>query len=481
MKIKRLLKLTTLFHVRLCDLNHLNLYRIENLDKHLIPMKKLLLSLATLASVTAFAQEVYPDAISPEGWLNPMPMDKITAGDYMSKTANTGVDDIMFSADDNTLKIEKKDTTGEFASVSFEVFDATGIDAIQVNVDATSEPVVYLKMKGAIGDKVTLNLKDKSFTAYLVGDDWSDAAYTEEISCEDYRWYKFDYAAKSAEIDEVRSIEIVINNGKSGAATVWVDSLILGEVNYTPSIPQDIVDVRWDVDLSVPWFTTADPAGTPIADNILELDTNNFYQATIASTSPAHKGVQFTINDASGYLKLDISENPFVRTVIKGTPGDTVRINLFYTDDFFFVNSYKIHVFASSDYEEVIFDYSDSESPLSEVNLVEMILNPNSQVDGVFFVQELTVGDYEATGCNSDAVSGVFNNIAKVNTLSFYPNPVTDGAIYFEKELTNITVFDMLGEAKLTSAKANSLHVSQLSTGVYMAHTDEGMFKFIIQ
>ena len=442
-------------------------------------MKKLLLlSLATLASVSVMAQEVYPDAISPQGWLHPMPTDKIAAGDFMSKHANTSADDILFSADVNTLKIEKKDATGDFASVSFEVFDATGTDAIQVNVDATAVPSVYLKMKGAIGDKITINLKDKNFNAYLAGDDWSDAAYTEEISCEDFRWYKFDYSAKSADIDEVRSIEIVINNGKTGAATVWVDSLILGDVSYVPSIPQDVSEVRWDVSLTVPWFTSADPSSTQIADNVMELDTNNFYKATIVSTSPAHKGVQFTINDGSGYLKLDISENPFVRTVIKGTPGDTVRINLFYTDDFFFVDSYKIHVFTGSDYEEVIFDYSDTESSLSEVNLVEMILNPNSQVDGVFFVSELTVGDYQATGCDNGVVDGIFNQITEVDMIEFYPNPVTDGAIYFEKTLTDITVFDMLGDVKLTAAKTNSLQVSQLTAGMYTAHANEGMFKF---
>lgn len=443
-------------------------------------MKKLLLSLATLASVSAIAQEVYPDAISPQGWLHPMPTDKIAAGDFMSKHANTSADDILFSADVNTLKIEKKDATGDFASVSFEVFDATGTDAIQVNVDATAVPSVYLKMKGAIGDKITINLKDKNFNAYLAGDDWSDAAYTEEISCEDFRWYKFDYSAKSADIDEVRSIEIVINNGKTGAATVWVDSLILGDVSYVPSIPQDVSEVRWDVSLTVPWFTSADPSSTQIADNVMELDTNNFYKATIASSSPSDKGVQFTLNDGSNNMKLDISSNPFVRAMIKGTIGDTVRINLFNGDEFVWVDAYKIHVFETADYEEVILDYTENASSLTEAIMVEIVLNPSSQVEGVFFVQELTVGDYQATGCSSDVVGGGFNQITEVNMIEFYPNPVTGEAIYFEKTLTDITVFDMLGDVKLTAAKTNSLQVSQLTAGMYTAHANEGMFKFIV-
>lgn len=413
-----------------------------------------------------------------------MTEDKITKdpvtneGAYMSSHANPG-GALSYKEEGNSLKIEKTDVIGAFASVSFETFDATGENAIQATIDIENEPTVYLKMRGTEGSKVTINLKDNAFNALL--DDWDAAVYNETIVCESFRWYKFDYSGSTETLDAIRSIEIVINNGVNSAATVWIDSLVIGEVNYEPSIPKPLDELKWDFSLDVPWFTSADPNGTPIEDNVLELDTGNFFKATIAATSGADKGVQFSINDGSANSTLDISENATLKAMIKGTIGDTVRINIFNGPSFTWVDSYQIHVFTTNDYEEVILDYSAVAAQLTEASLVEMVLNPSSQVSGEFFIKELTVGDYDADGCEAPVVDGLASKFNTKTLIDVYPNPVNGGLVNFGKDLHTVSVIDAMGVLRMTYDETSSLDVSSLEAGMYIIHSEEGFVKLLVK
>lgn len=63
-------------------------------------------------------------------------------------------------------------------------------------------------------------------------------------------------------------------------------------------------------------------------------------------------------------------------------------------------------------------------------------------------------------------------------SLSFYPNPVTDGKIYIsgKQSLTKeITINDVLGKIVLqTSITSRELNISSLKSGIYMIKIKEG-------
>lgn len=62
--------------------------------------------------------------------------------------------------------------------------------------------------------------------------------------------------------------------------------------------------------------------------------------------------------------------------------------------------------------------------------------------------------------------------------VGFYPNPVTDGKLYFTGKSSmsrDITIFDILGKVVLQSTiSSKELNISSLQPGVYMIRIKEG-------
>lgn len=70
------------------------------------------------------------------------------------------------------------------------------------------------------------------------------------------------------------------------------------------------------------------------------------------------------------------------------------------------------------------------------------------------------------------------NQDLSIEGLSFYPNPVSNGKIYFTSKSTTekeIAIFDVLGEKVLqTILYSKELNVGSLSPGVYIIKIREG-------
>lgn len=65
-----------------------------------------------------------------------------------------------------------------------------------------------------------------------------------------------------------------------------------------------------------------------------------------------------------------------------------------------------------------------------------------------------------------------------IEQVGFYPNPVTDGKLYFTGKSSmsrDITIFDILGKVVLQSTiSSKELNISSLQPGVYMIRIKEG-------
>ncbi len=63
--------------------------------------------------------------------------------------------------------------------------------------------------------------------------------------------------------------------------------------------------------------------------------------------------------------------------------------------------------------------------------------------------------------------------------LFVFPNPVTDGVVYFLKE-HNITIYDSFGRFILSAANTKQVRLPELASGVYFVVTDEGQYARIM-
>lgn len=72
--------------------------------------------------------------------------------------------------------------------------------------------------------------------------------------------------------------------------------------------------------------------------------------------------------------------------------------------------------------------------------------------------------------------------LTSANEVSYnvYPNPATEN-VQFSKELTDVTVFDAIGNVIETTSKSSNLNVSSYNTGLYFIKSAEGTTQFMVK
>lgn len=83
--------------------------------------------------------------------------------------------------------------------------------------------------------------------------------------------------------------------------------------------------------------------------------------------------------------------------------------------------------------------------------------------------------------CEGDTPTSIEStNFNKTSDVGIYPNPASGGIVHFTKELSNIQVFDVLGNPVLEKTKGNSINTQNLSKGIYIISTDEGKYRLMV-
>ena len=77
--------------------------------------------------------------------------------------------------------------------------------------------------------------------------------------------------------------------------------------------------------------------------------------------------------------------------------------------------------------------------------------------------------------------TGVGINETSKNQIGLYPNPVTNGNISFDAEIENINIYNSLGALVKSEAKATSVNVSELTSGMYFLQSSKGQAKFLVK
>lgn len=435
-------------------------------------MHKILLTAAMMANI-AFAQVLMPNDLLPEGWVTPLLKEKVDAGDYLSVYPEEG-GIVSYSSEGNAIKMTSTATAGEFVSLAMQIYDATGVAASTGEVDMTDKPMVYLKMKGDIGDKITVNIKGSDWKAVA---DYKDAPISNKIACSEFRWYKFDYSAYAVtgDLEDIIAVEIVYNNGVKKAGSVVIDSVALGTTGIMMEFPIDVTAVKWEADMSNNYFKSGAGVNTiAVAGGVLT--------ATIDAASETGQGFEFGVNDGSNNTSLDISDNPFVLVSMKGNAGDTVRVNL-KDKEFNFIDGFSLNKIITDQYADYTYDFSTVQADLSAIAIVEFVVNPGIQGAKSLMINNLELGKLDADGCTlaSQPATGLFNGASATTNVSMYPNPAVSGNVNFSEELTNVTVYDAIGNVRLNVTQAEKINVSSLESGMYIIQSNEGVFKLIVK
>ncbi len=80
------------------------------------------------------------------------------------------------------------------------------------------------------------------------------------------------------------------------------------------------------------------------------------------------------------------------------------------------------------------------------------------------------------------AVGGVgINDISGKDMLSIYPNPANSSVVNFSQQLTNVNLYNTVGQLMLSANSATKLDISTLSAGIYMLTSTQGMSKLIVE
>ena len=432
-------------------------------------MHKILLTAAMMANI-AFAQVLMPNDLLPEGWVTPLLKEKVDAGDYLSVYPTTGI--VSYSSEGNAIKMTSTATAGMFVSLAMQIYDATGVSASTGEVDMTDKPMVYLKMKGDIGDKITVNIKGSDWKAVA---DYNDAPISNEIACSEFRWGKFDYSAYVTEVDDIIAVEVIYNNGVSKAGSVVIDSVIVGTTGIALEFPVDVATLKWSADLSNDYFKSG------ASENTIAVEGGEL-TATIGAASEVGQGFEFGVNDGSNNTSLDISDNPLVLVSMKGNAGDTVRVNL-KDSEFNFIDGFSLNQIITAQYAEYTFDFSAIQADLSDIAIIEFVVNPGIQEATSLVVNKLELGKLDADGCTlpSDPATGLFKSASSTTNIAMFPNPAVSGNVNFSEELSDVTVYDAVGNVKLNVSEVNSINVSSFETGMYIIHSNEGVFKLIVK
>lgn len=432
-------------------------------------MHKILLTAAMMANI-AFAQVLMPNDLLPEGWVTPLLEDNVDAGHFLSVYPETGI--VSYASEGDAIKMISTSTTGEFVSLALALHDATGEEAVDGEVDMSAKPMVYLKMKGDLGDKVTVNVKGSDWEAVA---DYNDAEVSNTIACGEFRWYKFDYTAYVDEVDDIIAVEVVYNNGVSKAGSVVIDSVIVGTTGIALEFPIDVSTLKWEADLSNDYFKSG--AG----DNSIAV-VGGELTATIDAASEVGQGFEFGVNDGSVNTSLDISDNPLVLVSMKGNAGDTVRVNL-KDSEFNFIDGFSLNQVITDQYADYTFDFSTIVADLTDIAIIEFIVNPGIQEATSLMINKVELGKLDADGCSlaSDPTTGLFSFASSTTNVSMYPNPAVSGNVNFSEELTNVTVYDAIGNVQFNASEASTINVSSFESGMYIIQSNEGVFKLIVK
>lgn len=270
--------------------------------------------------------------------------------------------------------------------------------------------------------------------------------------------------------DDVAQTAMYDNGADDPLTCDWSDlaSTACGSGNISSSYVRNTTTKKMEYTLNVPGGGCWDPA---------------IWVGFTASTATpginisAHKSFSVVFTNSGNttidvYIDLVDSTKKVINVDAGGTPlayksigaGQTVTIDLDLTGAYYFVDP---QTYTGFDFTKVIgMDISIFNSAV-DGNWDPLALPANYKVALSEF--KLGVGN------------GASVNDLEGNTIAIFPNPARGHEVSFSQPLTNIKVYNAIGELIMSEPQATKINVSSLQQGIYMLTSTQGISKIVVE
>jgi hypothetical protein len=417
--------------------------------------KKLLFISGLILSSLSFGQ-IYYDGFDPVGWKHSL------LNVYKGTFTSVSHPSVSFVADGDAMVVnyDTTGTAGVSESIQFETYDVGGTGQKDV-VNISNNKTVYIKLKGTKGDIVRVDLLNLSSAKFIDG-----YAIAQQITCPDYRWYKFDFSGKTEDMDQIVKIAISYNPAVLSKGSITIDEIVLGTVpNFTEVVPS-FASKFFITDMSNDYYKGLSP----------ETSLNTFkmgkdvFEATENPLADVGDGFGFTafVNDAP--ILIDIDARRIVKVIAQVDKGDTIRVNLKSGLGYAFIDGYDYFQIAkTSEFAEYTFDFTNAKTGnFKEIIAADVSINPGKHDDKTFYIKDVQIGD---DVCNARVASGVSKASVNLNNLiTVYPNPSV-GTVNVTTSLAgafDLNIYTVSGNLIKTQKVTNGDQIKGLISGLYV-------------
>lgn len=102
--------------------------------------------------------------------------------------------------------------------------------------------------------------------------------------------------------------------------------------------------------------------------------------------------------------------------------------------------------------------------------------------EGTTFATTYTSDIEVLSSDHQDCVVNSAKSSDSTEPVSVFPNPVnSENTVHFSEELTNIEVYDVLGNMVLEQSKGKTINTNKMNKGIYIISSDEGKFRLVVE
>lgn len=408
----------------------------------------ILLTLAMGSSYTVSAQAI-PDASAATGFI-------VSFKNFEKDSVSVGTSTTA-SVTNGTLTVTVPAAEPHKAAV-INLYDVT----------ASNEPLVmnfseaiYVKLKAPYGTFIKvypINVNQQTMS------DSGFAARQKVVCSSGAQWYKFDYTGVLfTDISQI-AIQPDFTTSKLSDVTFSIDSVLIGNTNYTPHVQPYQVPRTFTLPLTTlsHYYALGSDSATLVPDGI---------KLHFTETIAANRGINFKINSGSGDDRyIDITDIPYVVIGYKDASNDTLKVNFKYGSANTLV--YNLQNVVINGTGTTTIDFSGiAFATFDEVSEFQLFLNNERSGKGTIVLTQLQAGEENISqNCTTPSVNVSDPKLREVKS-EIYPNPASAGeALRVGEDFSNVEILNLNGNT-VASLNVDQNHVwmpQHLKPGMYV-------------
>lgn len=334
-------------------------------------------------------------------------------------------------------------------------------------LNLTVQPVINIKAKSAYGTFLRLFPIDGS------GATQPDTGITnrQKIRCSSaFQWLHHqlinDTLSNGQHFDHITQLGIAPDFAMAASQdlVLEIDSILLGDVGYTPLLPTYAVPEGkvWTLNN----LQGYESFGTDYAEVV-----NDGLQLHFSETRPSFKGIRFNISTGSGDDSyIDINTYPIVVVGFKGASNDTLRANLITSPPSTVISNLAYQKINGDGTTSIDFSSLSSLYSFDKIATIQLLLNPSNSSTGTFTITSLEAG-MGAPPENCSGTIGILDSkVADKQTVA-YPNPANTDEQLTVEPTADWVEFRSLNDTHMATVEVQSGHVQipdGLTPGLYI-------------